>query len=279
MPRFTFRSRDPWRTSLIATVVVGLLVAACGGSSSSAPAGGSGEPSTGPSTAASQEPGESQEPGASQGGADFSEAASALDALDSYKFSVEISTANAQGSTTVSEGTTTFSGTVINAPDEASSLHMVTADNDGNVTDDTEIVLIGADAWMRSGGATGEWQALPAGQAGTFVSIFDAFRPEQMFSIYFGPIGEDASTVGQEERNGVQTTHYQGGEAIGAILGAIAGVQGSWHSDIWIAVDGGYVVHSEAAVQGSDANGGGSFSVVVDITDIESAANTVEAPM
>jgi hypothetical protein len=278
MPRLTSTSRDPWRSRpLLGTIVLALLVAACGGSSSSAPAGGSSEPSAEASTAPSQEPGASEQP---TGGADFSGAAQALDGLDSYQFSVEIASANAQGGQApVSNGTTTFSGTVINKPDAASSLHMVSTDPDGTVTDDTEIVQIGAQSWMRSGGETATWQALPAAQAGTFLSIFDAFRPEKMFSMYFGPIGQGASSLGQEQRNGVSTTHYQGGEAVGAILGAIAGVQGSWKSDIWIAVDGGYLVHSEASVTGSDASGGGSFSVVVDVKDIESPDNKVEAPM
>lgn len=256
-----------------------LFVAACGGNNATTGPGGSAgtsaEPSSGASQAASGGPAGSEP----AGGVDFSPAADKLNALDSYKFSVEITSVNATGQTNLSEGTTTMSGTVINAPAKASSLHMTTKDKDGNVTDDTEIIIIGDAAYLRSGGETGSWQAIPAAQAPIFMQLMDSFRPEKLFALYFVPIGTDTTTVGDEDRNGVGTTHYKGGEQVGAILGSIAGIQGSWTSDVWIARDGGYLVASEAGVQGSDANGGGSFSLDVNITDIESADNKVVAPM
>jgi hypothetical protein len=265
---------------LVLLVGLALLLAACGGTASTGPGDSSGpsaDASTEPSDAPRDEPTGSAEP---TGGFDFSPAAENLNNLDSYKFNVEITSANAQGGqAAVLEGTTTMSGTVNNAPSEASSLHLVTKDKDGNTTDETEIVIIAADAWLRSGGATGDWQAIPAAQAPIFLQLMDSFRPEQMFSVFFAPIGTDNERVGDEDRNGVPTTHYRGGEAVSAILGTIAGVQGSWTSDIWIARDGAYLVASEAGVQGSDANGGGSFSLIVNITDIESADNVVEPPI
>jgi len=269
-----------WPDLLVLLVGLALLLAACGGTASTGP-GDSSEPSAAassePSTAPSDEPTGS---GGPTGGFDFSPAAEALNNLDSYKFNVEIITANAQGGQSgIVEGTTTMSGTVIKAPSEASSLHLVTKDKDGNVTDETEIVIVGADVWLRSGGATTDWEAIPAEAAPIFIQSMAGFRPEQLFSLYFAPIGTDNERVGDEDKNGVPTTHYRGGEAVGAILGAIAGVQGSWTSDVWIARDGGYLVASEAGVQGSDANGGGSFSLIVDITDIESADNVVEPPI
>ena len=269
-----------WPVLLVLLVGLALLVAACGGTASTGPGdsnGPSADASTEPSEAPSDEPTASEEP---TGGFDFSPAAEALNNLDSYKFNVEIVTANAQGGQgAVVEGTTTMSGTVINAPSEASSLHLVTKDKDGNVTDDTEIVIIGPAVWLRSGGESGTWEAIPAESAPIFIQSMGAFRPEQMFSLYFAPIGTDNERVGDEDKNGVPTTHYRGGEAVGAILGAIAGVQGSWTSDVWIARDGGYLVASEAGVQGSDANGGGSFSLIVNITDIESTDNVIEPPI
>jgi len=269
-----------WPVPLVLLVVLALVLAACGGTASPGP-GDSNEPSAAASsvssTAPSDEPTGSGEP---TGGFDFSPAAEALNNLDSYKFNVEIISANAQGGQgAVIEGTATMSGTVIKAPSEASSLHLVTKDKDGNVTDDTEIVIIGPAVWLRSGGPLGTWEAIPAETAPIFIQSMAGFRPEQMFSLYFAPIGTDNERVGDEDKNGVPTTHYRGGEAVGAILGTIAGVQGSWTSDVWIARDGGYLVASEAGVQGSDASGGGSFSLIVNITDIESADNVVEPPI
>ena len=209
-------------------------------------------------------------------GFDFSGAAGALDQLDSYSFHVKITSSNTQpGQAIVQEGTTEMSGIVVNRPDAASTLHLKTTDKDGNVTDETEIVVLAATAYLRSGGASESWLEIPAAQAAPFTQLMDSFRPEQMFSLYFIPISTDNTTVGDESRNGVETTHYRGGEDVGAILGSIAGVQGSWASDVWIAKDGGYLVASEAGVQGSDANGGGTFSIVVNITDVDSAGPSV----
>jgi hypothetical protein len=116
-----------------------------------------------------------------------------------------------------------------------------------------------------------EWNAVPAVQAESFTQLADGFRPEQMFSLYFAPTGTDSVVVGDETHNGVATTHYRGGEDVGAILGEVVGVNGSWSSNIWLAKDGGYLVAAEARVEGSEATGGGSFSVVVDITEVNAA--------
>lgn len=226
-----------------------------------------------PGIASGQPSGAASEPASSEGSSvDFSNAADALNALDSYSFSVEIQSSSTQAGQTVGhEGTTTMSGTVINAPEKSSSLHLVTADVAGAVTDETEIVQAGGSAYLRSGGASGSWQEIPAAQAGAFAQLMDSFRPEEMFALYFVPIGTDATFVGQETRNGVASTHYRGGEDVGAILGSIAGIQGSWSSDIWLAQAGGFLVAAQAGVQGSDANGGGTFAIELNISNVNSA--------
>jgi hypothetical protein len=250
------------------TLALALAIVACDSTTSSPETSGES-----PSAAAAQPSGAPSAPAGSEGtGVDFSNAATALSALDSYMFSVRIQSSNTQaGQADVREGTTTMSGTVINVPEKASSLHLVTADVAGTVTDETEIVQVGPSVYLRSGGATGSWQEIPAAQAGAFTELMDSFRPEQMFALYFAPIGTDSMFVGQETRNGVASSHYRGGEDVGAILGSISGVQGSWSSDIWLAQAGGYLVASQAGVQGSDANGGGSFAIEVNITNVNSA--------
>jgi hypothetical protein len=252
--------------ALVALVVLSLLGAAC--DSTDASPSPSVAPSIEPSASASA-PAGSIAPTAPT---DFSDAADGLAELDSYSFSVIIRAENTQaGQAVVKEGTTTMSGTVVNTEPKASSLHLTTAGIDGKVTDETEIIVIGDTSYLRSGGAAGSWQTIPADQAEGFNALMDGFRPEKMFALYFGPVAADNTTVGDEERNGVETTHYRGGEDVAELLGSIAGVLGAWSSDIWIARDGGYLVASEAGVQGSDANGGGSFTIKVDIKDVNSA--------
>jgi drug/metabolite transporter superfamily protein YnfA len=257
-----------------------LALAACGGSSSPSPSTGSGAssaPTQEPS--ATQEPTTTEAPGSSTaggGGADgsvaFSAATSALDALDSYSFKVEIQSVSVDGSDTTTDHTL-LSGAVFNKPTAASSLDNQSLDPDGTISSETAIVVIGSDAWIRDGDSTQPWVAEPAVAAGAVVQMMVGFRPEKIFGTYFAALGGDFNAVGTETKNGVQATHYKGNDQIGTILGALAGgVQGTWTSDVWIATDGGYLVHSEASASGSDATtSSGSFSVTVDITDINSA--------
>lgn len=254
---------------LVSGAVLAMVASACGGTTTSAPPGSA---STDPSSAASQ-------PSSTDPVADFSRATEALNELDSYDFRVQIQAQNTLASQApIQEGTTAMTGTVVNAPTKASTLHLVTSDKDGAVKAETEIVLIGETAYLRSGGAAGRWQQIPAAQAGTFTELMDSFRPERMFALYFVPIGTEATFVNEELRNGVASAHYRGGEEVGAILGPISGVQGSWSSDIWLAKEGGFLVASRAGVEGSEANGGGSFAIEVDITDVNSAG-PIAAPI
>jgi multidrug efflux pump subunit AcrA (membrane-fusion protein) len=268
------------RRSLIALGLAGALaVAGCGGSASQAPgsdAGGSTAPgeSTAPAESQPTEPTEAPtEPvEAGDGGEAFTAATTALDALDSYAFRVELDSTTVDGTTTTTSHSL-YSGVVVKRPTEANSLQISELDADGNVTSGTEFIVIGAGAWLKDAGDTA-WTAMPAAQMGSF---FAAFRPEQMFGTYFAGIGGNFREVGTESKNGVEATHYQGDEAVGSILGTIAGFSGNWHSDVWIANDGGFLVHSEAGAEAATGSDAGSFLIVVDITDPNSAG-PIEPP-
>ena len=264
-----------WR--LVAAGLVAVLAfAACGGSSSQAPTTGP-EQTSGPDD--SEEPGDSQEPGStdgpngSDGGEAFTAATTALDALDSYAFRVEIESTTISGDVTTTSDTV-MSGVVVNSPEEASSLIQEELDADGNVTSSSGIVVIGDAAWVGDGDT---WTPIPAAQAAAFIGSMSAFRPEQMFGLYFAGIGGNFSEVGSESKNGIDSTHYQGDEEVGSILGGIAGFQGQWSSDVWIANDGGYLVHSEAGAEAATGADDGSYLIVVDITDPNSAG-PIEPP-
>ncbi len=271
------RKNTRGRQSLLILGMVGALVlAACGGSASQAPTPGSDESTApGETLAPTEGTDESIDPGDGDPGDGtdaFSAATTALDALDSYAFSVEIkSTSIDNGVVTTSDAV--YSGVVVNGPSPARTLVVSELDADGNVTSGTEYVVIGDDAWIRDVNDTA-WVSMPAAQIGGFL---DAFRPEQMFGTYFAGIAGSFATVGTETKNGVQATHYQGDESVGTLLGAIAGVTGQWTSDAWIAVDGGFLVHSEAGVEAAAGTEGGSFLIVVDITDPNSAG-PIEPP-
>ena len=257
-------------------LIAGLALSACGGSSSATPTTGpdnSMAPGASSSAAAtrgaSQAPGDSGAPGGGTGDAAFSAASSALNSLDSYAFKVEIQSSSTTGSvTTVTHNVMT--GVVENKPDKASTLMQTELDAGGNVTSSTGIITIGTQAWLQDA-ANGPWTEVPAAQADIFIQSMAAFRPEQMFGMYFAGIGSDFSSSGTETKNGVAATHYKGDQAIGNLLGSIAGFQGTWSSDVWIANDGGYLVHSEASAQAASGAEGGSFLILVDITKPNSA--------
>ena len=268
--RMTTRGRKPF---LILSMIGALVLAACGGAASQPPTPGS-EDTTGQGDKPTPTPivGTDITTTPGDGSAAFSAATTALDTLDSYAFKVELkSVTTANGTSTTTDSV--YSGVNLNKPAVANSLQIAELDADGKVTSGTEFVVIGAEAWVRDLGGT-EWTAMPAAQAG---AMFAAFRPEQMFGTYFGAFGGNFKKVGTETRNGIDTTHYQGDETIGALLGSIAGMKGTWTSDAWIANDGGFLVHSEAGVKAATGTDGGSFLIVVDITDPNSAG-PIERP-
>jgi hypothetical protein len=269
-------------TYLAGPLVAALIASACGSSATPSPAAPDGKsPAPSAAATAASTPGDGQSPdgGASQppdgGSFDFGDAATNLDSLDSYRFSVEIQSSSTTTSG-VEAGTTAFSG-IVNRKDGAQTLEMVSKDETGSVTDQTSVVITADGAWMKSLGDD-TWLQLPAEQASLFAQSFSAFRPEQLFSLYFAAAATDNTLVGMEQKNGIETNHYRGSDAIGAILSGMTGVNGSWQSDVWIAKDGGYLVHSEAGASGGDASGGGSFAVVVDITDVNSSSNSISPP-
>lgn len=276
MSRTRRAAGGPRLAPIVLGLIAALAVAACGSSATTTPSSGpDGSVAPGDTTG----PGDSQAPGETTGSGDasdaFAAATTALDALDSYAFNVEIeSTTSANGTTTASH--MVLSGVVVNSPTEASSLQQQELDADGNVTTETGIIVIGSDAWVQSGADT-PWTAIPASSAAAFIQAMAGFRPEQMFGLYFSGLGGNFTAVGSETKNGIDSTHYQGDAEVGTMLGQIAGFDGNWSSDVWIANDGGHLVHSEAGAESATGADAGSYGIVVDITDPNSAG-PIEPP-
>ena len=269
------------RRAWVVALSAGLALSACGGSAatngpgSTGVAGATGTP--GSTGTASQEPGVTPGTGGPDGGTAFGAATTALAALDSYAFKVEVQTSSTAGSVTTASHQV-YAGIVENKPDKASTFEQSDLDANGNVTNGTGIITIGDKAWISAGGPDGPWTEVPAAQAQIFATSMAAFRPEQMFGLYFAGLGGDFASAGSETKNGVDCTHYKGNQNVGALLGSIAGFQGQWSSDVWIANDGGYLVHSEAKATGTDAATGGSYESVVDITNPNSAGPVSPPP-
>ncbi|HEX5239583.1 MAG TPA: hypothetical protein VFW20_01175 [Candidatus Limnocylindrales bacterium] len=269
------------RRVIAAFAVTAMLVGACGTAASQQPASSS----TGGGGGATAAPGGGGDggatvaPGGAGGGTSgegaFGAASSALDQLDSYKFDVEIN--SSESSTIGSEGVTSLKGAVVHKPQEESLLDESVTDASGAITSESHYLIIGQDAWTKPT-ADGTYTTLPAVAVAGITAALDAFRPEKLFGADFGTLGSDYTMVGTETKNGVNCQHFQGGASIGTFFDALSGVQGSWQSDVWIAVDGGYLVSSNVQAQGATATSAGNFSIDVEITNVNDPSNVLTPP-
>ena len=262
--------------SLLVLLAVGTL-AACNSAASSAPGtstgnggGGGGGASQPAATQSGGGPGESQ-----AASADFGPAANALDNLDSYRFDVEITSSS--NNTFGSEGTTSFTGTVVNKGTKAQQVDEVVKDASGNITSELHFLVIGDSGWTKET-ADGPYVALPAGAATGMMAGLTAFQPQKLFATAFGTLGSDYSQVGTESKNGVNSNHYHGDESIGTFFSALSGTSGSWTSDVWLAVDGGYLVSSNVSAAAATATQAGSFGIDVEITNVNDPSNVLTPP-
>jgi hypothetical protein len=261
---------------LVSAFVIGMLAAACSSTPSTQPgsstAGGPGATVGLGATQTGGGPGGSQDITA---GNAFGPAANALNALDSYRFDVEI-TSSTNG-TFGAAGTTSFTGVVVHKPDEEQQFDEVVKDATGTVTSELHFIIIGSNAWTKET-AAGTYAAVPAAAVTPMTAAFAAFRPEQLFGTAFGTLGSDYHLVGSESKNGVDAQHYHGDESIGTFFSALSGTSGSWQSDVWLATTGGYLVSSNVAASGATATSAGSFSIDVEITNVNDPANKLTPP-
>ena len=264
-----------WTRPLAGLAALALAIAACGGAASQAPSpGASGAPATStapgtpaasdamptatPTTATPTTPGQ---------GPNIGGAAAALADLDSYHLRTVMKMQGLQdsmfsmfGDGLVMEGTIVFRPTraadiTISMGSEAQKLEM-------------GYRLIGDKAWVSLGGG---WTESPADDA---QKMIDSFAADKMLGSFAGVSGLTA--VGDETRNGIETVHYSApADVVGKALGTTIGLaDATWSMDFWVAKDAGYAV--SYAVLGKGASG--SFEMTLDVSDINSPANTVEAP-
>jgi hypothetical protein len=244
------------RPLLLLAVLAAMIVAACGGASSPSPTAtatppASEAPTTEPTEAPTAEPTDEASVAPSGGpGIDLGEAAEALENIDSYKIVMTI-----EGETDAS-----VQATIVRQPELAQDITVESAGVQ------QRIIVIGDSAWMDAG--TGSFTEVPASVAGGLSSAFD---PITLLGAFSQPsVAAAMEQVGQEERNGVQTTHYRLNEdSPGA---ALASIPPGGSLEVWLAEEG-YLVAMEA-VNLNDT----TTLVRMDVTDVNSPDNVVEAP-
>lgn len=228
-----------------ALIIPALLLAACGGATSS-PSLGASAPA--PSTGIALPSGLALPSDLAIPSFDLSGLVGNLKNVDSYKVAIV-------------SGGETYGGTVITKPVAARDLYI------GEGSDATHIVTIGDEAWMGTG--DGPLESAPSGLIAGFIPLFD---PAVLLSVFANEgILQFADNLGQEDKNGQPTTHYKVDVSKIPNLAAL-GMPAGAAIEMWVA-DDGYLVSFVA----KDFGGSGS-DLVMDVTDVNDPANVVERP-
>lgn len=251
---------------LAGLAMLALLVAACGGGSSPAPGAATAEPgSTAAPPAATDAP--TAAPTSAGAVPDLTAGAAALADLDSYRMKVTMAMKGLESAAFAAFGDgLIMDATVVMKPEKAvdMTVSMGTADQKLEMG----YRVIGDKAWVN----LGNWMEASAEDA---KSTIDSFAPEKMFGGFSSVKG--MSAVGDETKSGVATTHFAAsGTDFASDLNEMFGLaNGTWTVDYWVAKDGGYPVAYTVEGKG---DGDTSFLMSLEISDINSASNVVEAP-
>ena len=249
------------RALLVLLAITAIATAACSSSGSTTAPGGNNPPATNAAGAVVTDA------AGGGGGAGIGDASSAFASITSYKFAMTIAGGPYSGMLSMlgsSVGTgnaaITISGTVTVKPEKASDVMISTM----------HTISVGGFDYTDLG--MGSFVKSPS--SGT--STADSFSPSSMFSS-FGSMS-DYSKVGSENKNGVDTDHYQAKSSAFTGMSSSLGVAATatWTGDIWIAKSGGYPVSSAIFAKTSD--NAVAFQMTFDITNINDSSLKVTAP-
>jgi hypothetical protein len=259
-------------------LVAVLALAACGGGSTPAassesgatPAAGSTGAPAATSDVAATEAAATEAPAAG-GAVNLGDAAASLENLDNYSFKMEM---KAEGGSkgmmgmVASGGSIAIEGALQLKPVEAADIKMTL----GGASQASEIGyrIIGDKAYMNLGGDS--WMAAPAEDA---ANTIDSLKPDKLLQGY---ATSDMTKVGEEDKNGIPSVHYQSTKDPG--VGSMFGLPtATWTIDTWLAKDGGFPVSALIMAEGkNEAGEAGSFSVSLDVTGINDPNLKIEAP-
>ena len=245
-------TRRPFRGLLTTCVALVFVAAACGGSSST-PGLGGGVPTLNLGGGGG---------GGGGTGSLSSGLAGNLDKLDSYQFAETMSGSSFGAGASSDSSGATISGTVINKPDKREWINFA----------GSQFIVIGDQEWISSDGTT--WTP-----TGSNTSAFSTFLPSMLYGTWFDSFASGYKSAGDDTQNGIACTHYKGDNSINALYGSLAGVQGTFTADLWIAKDGGYPVKGVLAFSATAGGQAGTFGYTLDVTHVnDSTANVVAQP-
>jgi len=262
------------RRTLAVSLFAALLVASCGGGSTPATTSGDEGATAAPAGATTAPGGETTAPaggGTGSGEINLGSAAGALDNLDNYQFRIAMTTSGTAEFIGVGKDAgTVMEGGVVFKPEPQAAQVKISSTGGAAAGSAMEMRIIGDMSYINIGGD--QWMASKDDNAQASI---DAYKPESLLGSYASV--SDLKKVGDEEKNGVQTTHYQSTNDMG-MAGSFGLPDGKWVLDVWIAKDGGYVVATQATAEAKEGADTGSFTMSVDITGANDPSFKIEVP-
>jgi hypothetical protein len=239
---------------LLSVATAAALVAACNSASGSATPAAPGVTSgPGATTAATAAGGATGNPQAS---IDVGQAAQGLANVNSYKVTMQVS------------GATSVEVVYVKGPPAARSATTTS----GSVT--TRFVEIGDDVWIDQGTGTFAKNVMPKAQVDTLFAAFDPLL--FMRNLQNNPNLQYLQNQGVESKNGVQATHLHADSSTALPPGA-SPIPAGGSVDLWVAVDGGYLVALEAKGLVT-ASAAGSGDVSIEVSNVNDPTLTVPTP-
>jgi hypothetical protein len=243
---------------LILAAVAAVALSACGSSPS---------PSATPTSADTSEPSASAE--ASSSAASLDGAGAALSNLTSYKFTMTVVGGDLSDNTlstlpnAPASGIFKVSGTYLLATSEAADITVAGTFH--------EISVGGID--YQDAGLTGSFTEDDSGAT----VLVDQLSPTSVYTSF--DFSGSFNTVGDESKDGVDTTHFQAGDSALAEFATVSGVQaGAWTADVWLANQGGYPVAMTIVGTTSTTDKTVVYERTFDLTNVNSTTNQVTAP-
>jgi hypothetical protein len=197
----------------------------------------------------------------------FADAAAALEALTSYRFTTSFVFTH-EDAGEFESGSIELTGAIVDARHK----HVTWKDLDEG--DYFEVIQIGDEAWVLD--ADGEWDRVPALVADAMSQAVLVFAPSVVWGGLFGTLGEDAAYVGSEVVDGVLAHHYTSTHQqwAGYWQGELLDAAG----DVWIA-DAGYPLRYDFTATAIDEEGNrGTVSWTMRLSAVEGGI-VIEPPM
>jgi hypothetical protein len=256
------------RRLLILAAVAAIAVSACGSSATPSP-------SATPGSAATDTSQPSPSSQASSLITSLDNAGTALSNLSSYKFTMTVVGGDLSDNTLTTlpnapaNGVFKVSGTYIFQPAESADI---------TIADVLHEISIGGSDYQDVAPAGAKLTgSFTQSDSSSGTSLIDPLSPTSIYTSF--DFSGSFTTVGPEQKDGIDTTHFSAGDSALAEFASVSGEQaGSWTANVWLANDGGYPISMSIVGTTSATDKTVVYERTFDLTNVNSTTNSVTAP-